>query len=172
MYRLFPAICLLFLLFFLPAETLSAQGKYYKYDENLRLGVAYSTFSGFPDAPFLISLEYNRLFIDPAFVAIHHSYSNGEGESLASLDLGMYYGILKNMDHDFRLGGFLSARYAPLESLSAGEDDFEIIPGLMVAALYEFSISKRWAAGARLFGQFYEDQRKVLGGGALLSWRF
>jgi hypothetical protein len=81
-------------------------------------------------------------FIDPAFVAIHLSYSNGEGESLASLDLGMYYGILKNMDHDFRLGGFLSARYAPLESLSAGEDDFEIIPGLMVAALYEFSISK------------------------------
>lgn len=151
---------------------LQAQGRYYKYDEDLRLGACFSDISSHPKADFLLNVEYDRIFLEPVFVVIHLSYANEEGKHLPGLDLGLYYGLIKSFEHDLRLGGLLAARLFPLEDAASREDDFEIIPGLMPALLYEYSFHEKWALGGRVFAQFFEDGRRVLAGGLHICRRF
>ncbi len=160
---------LLVSLFLLLNISLFGQRRWYGSTEDFKLGLGYTNVERFGEQGLMGYLAYSRVFREPTVVSLQLTYSQLAERTNATFDLGLYYAVVKDFYNDLRIGGGLSARYFPITDIQTGEEDFELVPGLLLGGTYDFMIAKKWFIGANAFLQYYGTSDTALNAGIHLG---
>lgn len=173
---------LIFLLFLLIAFASHGQrsGR-----QDVKVGFDFARFSSLPANSNSFRLEYTKAFSEPFFLGFTANVSNFEfvpanipviSDFLtASIDLNLYYAILRNERNQFRAGAALSARYF--------NDQFDLDnnPAFLASSMkvgpaikvhYDVLLNDQWLFGVNGSAAFYGQENNVFLAGAHAGVKF